>query len=214
VCASDRALAERQVAVARSRTRTGRWLLRARQRISKPAPASAQIVDEQRLFDAWDGAVIAGQVVKERTLFLDISVAALVLSVLSLAPPLMFMIVIDRVLAHQSRSTLKVLGGALVLIAAFDTVFGYLRRCLTEVASASPATDNRSSGTIKCAAQTQRQGCSRGLRHPCRANSGCRSAPPALAMIRGRAGPLLPAGVSSLLCTPDDISISRRQPTF
>jgi ATP-binding cassette, subfamily B, bacterial HlyB/CyaB len=57
------------------------------------------------------------------------------LSVLSLAPPLMLMVVIDRVLANQSMSTLKVLGAALVLIAAFDTVFGYLRRYLTEVAT-------------------------------------------------------------------------------
>jgi hypothetical protein len=31
-----------------------------------------------------------------------------------------------------------------------------------------------------------------------------------LAVTRGRAGPHLPAGVSSLLCTPDDISILRR----
>ena len=118
-------------------------------------PGISAIVDEQRLFDAWDGEVIvvkrrwritdeerpfgiawlAGQVVKERRLFLDISIAALLLSVLSLAPPLMFMVVIDRVLANQSMSTLKVLGGALVLVAAFDTVFGYLRRYLTEVAT-------------------------------------------------------------------------------
>ena len=88
-----------------------------------------RIIDEERPFGfAW----LAGQAVKERTLFLDISVAALLLSVLSLAPPLML---IDRVLANQSMSTLKVPGGALVLIAAFDTIFGYLRRYLTEVAT-------------------------------------------------------------------------------
>jgi hypothetical protein len=68
-----------------------------------------RIIDEERPFGfAW----LAGRVVKERTLFLNISVAALLLSVLSPAPPLML---IDRVFANQGMSTLKVLGGALVL---------------------------------------------------------------------------------------------------
>jgi ATP-binding cassette, subfamily B, bacterial HlyB/CyaB len=118
-------------------------------------PGVSAIVDEQRLFDAWDGEVIVvkrrwrvtdaerpfgfmwlvGQVVRERSLFGDIGVAAFLLSVLSLAPPMMFIIVIDRVLADQSMSTLVVLGGALVLLAGFETAFGYLRRSLIEVAT-------------------------------------------------------------------------------
>src|SRR5215472_10373345 len=58
-------------------------------------------------------------------------------------------------------------------------------------------------------AQPQHRGCNRGLRRRCVANSSGRPASPVFAAMRGRSRTLLPEGVSSLLCTPGDISILR-----
>lgn len=108
------------------------------------------LYDEPRLFEFWAGDVIllklrwrvpgaerpfglawlANQLLIERKLIRDIGIAAVLMSLLALFPPLTFMIMIDRVLYNHSLSTLHVLGAALVLMAAFETLFGYLRRCL------------------------------------------------------------------------------------
>jgi ATP-binding cassette, subfamily B, bacterial HlyB/CyaB len=113
------------------------------------------LIDEPRLFDIWDGEVLLlkrrwrltdpeqpfglpwliGQVVKERKLFRDIAIAAFMMSALSLFPLLMFMVMIDRVLYNKSMSTLWVLGLSLLVVIAFDTAFGYLRRYLINLAS-------------------------------------------------------------------------------
>ncbi len=113
------------------------------------------LIDEPRLFDNWNGealllkrrwrlmdeeqpfgfAWLIGQVVRERKLFRDISVAAFMMSLLSLFPVIMFMVMIDRVLYNKSVATLGVLGLALLGVIAFDTTFGYLRRYLVLLAS-------------------------------------------------------------------------------
>lgn len=112
-------------------------------------------IDELHLTEVWEGEAIlfkrlhlsmdenqpfglgwlAGQVLRERALFRDIAVAALVSTVFALAPPFIFMIVLDRVLLHRSFSTLNVLVGALLLMLVFETILGYLRRVLTQVAT-------------------------------------------------------------------------------
>ncbi len=87
--------------------------------------------DEERPFNfAW----LVGQVVRERRLFRDIGIASFLMSLLALAPPLTFMIMIDRVMYNRSLSTLHVLGLMLLLIVAFEMAFGYLRRRLTALA--------------------------------------------------------------------------------
>jgi len=108
------------------------------------------LYDEPRLFEIWAGDVILikprwrapglerpfgfgwliDQFLVERTLFRDIGIAAIVMSVLGLFTPITVMIMIDRVLFHHSMSTLKVLGAALLIMIGFDTLFGYLRRTL------------------------------------------------------------------------------------
>jgi ATP-binding cassette, subfamily B, bacterial HlyB/CyaB len=113
------------------------------------------LYDEPRLFEFWDGEVILlklrwrapgaerrfgfrwllDQLLVERKLIRDIAIAAILMSILALFPPLTFMIMIDRVLYNHSMPTLEVLGAALVLMVAFETVFGYLRRCLIWLAS-------------------------------------------------------------------------------
>jgi len=88
--------------------------------------------DEQQPFGmAW----LIGQVLRERRLFKEIGVAALVSTVFAIAPPFIFMIVLDRVLVNHSYSTLNVLMGAILIMLLFETVLGYLRRVLTQVAT-------------------------------------------------------------------------------
>jgi subfamily B ATP-binding cassette protein HlyB/CyaB len=53
--------------------------------------------------------------------------ASLFVQVFALISPLFFQVVIDKVLTHQSYSTLFVLVGGLVIIGAFDLVLQYLR---------------------------------------------------------------------------------------
>lgn len=113
------------------------------------------LYDEPRLFEFWTGAVIllkvrwntAGvdrpfgfrwlveQVLMERKLFRDIAVAAFLISLLALMPPIAFMIMIDRVLTNHSLSTLEVLGIVVLAMTVFETTFGYLRRYLVWVAT-------------------------------------------------------------------------------
>jgi ATP-binding cassette subfamily B protein len=112
-------------------------------------------IEEVHLAELWEGDVIlvkrlhisadenqpfglawlAGQVLRERKLFADIAVGSLVSTVFTLAPPFIFMIVIDRVLVSHSYSTLNVLVGAILIMIIFETVLAYLRRILTQVAT-------------------------------------------------------------------------------
>jgi ATP-binding cassette subfamily B protein len=86
--------------------------------------------DEQQPFGA---AWLAAQVLKERKLFGDIAVGALVSTVFALAPPFIFMIVLDRVLVNRSFATLNVLVGTILIVLLFETILAYLRRKLTQV---------------------------------------------------------------------------------
>ena len=54
---------------------------------------------------------------------------------LSLASPIFFQLVIDKVLTHQSETTLWVLAAGIALALAFDSIFGYLRQMLTLAAT-------------------------------------------------------------------------------
>jgi ATP-binding cassette, subfamily B, bacterial HlyB/CyaB len=53
--------------------------------------------------------------------------ASVILQIFALATPILFQVVIDKVLAHKALSTLYVLVGGLVLIGVFDIVLSYLR---------------------------------------------------------------------------------------
>jgi ATP-binding cassette subfamily B protein len=87
--------------------------------------------DEQPFGMLW----IFGQVLREKKMFKAIGTGAFVSTVFSLAPPFMFMIVIDRVLANQSYSTLNVLFGTIVFLMLFETWLTFLRGVLTQVAT-------------------------------------------------------------------------------
>jgi subfamily B ATP-binding cassette protein HlyB/CyaB len=89
-------------------------------------------IDDQQPFGiAW----LVGQVLREHKLFREIAVGALVATVFAIAPPLIFMVVLDRVLVNHSISTLNVLVGAILFITLFETILVHLRRKMTQVAT-------------------------------------------------------------------------------
>jgi ATP-binding cassette subfamily B protein len=114
------------------------------------------LVDEARLFDHWNGHVIflrrnwafadqdqpfgykwfIGQLVREKQSVRDILMAAVMLGVLVLLPPLMFIVLLDRVLVYHSLGTLWVLGAAMSIGIVFDTMFGFLRRKIVHLVTA------------------------------------------------------------------------------
>jgi len=120
------------------------------------ADSAREAFDEFRLQSIWTGVAIilrpgAGQrvedgpltigtlieeVITEATLFRDIGLAALVMAFLSVAPPLLMMAVVDRVLVYQSWGTLTLLFIAIAIIALHDTLLGYAQRSLLAVAAA------------------------------------------------------------------------------
>jgi ATP-binding cassette subfamily B protein len=70
------------------------------------------------------------EILKQKNAFRDVIGAALAMHVLALASPLFFQVVIDKVLVHQSSSTLAVLSIGVVMALIFDTIFNYTRQLL------------------------------------------------------------------------------------
>ena len=70
------------------------------------------------------------EIVRQRRLFFDVAVAVLFLYALGLATPIFFQLVIDKVLVHQSYSTLYVLSAGVGVALLFDAAFVFLRRYL------------------------------------------------------------------------------------
>lgn len=68
--------------------------------------------------------------IKYRGLIGEVLVASLVLQLFALATPLIFQVVIDKVLVHKGLTTLNVLAVALIGIIAFETLLGGLRAYL------------------------------------------------------------------------------------
>ena len=111
------------------------------------------LVDESHLDGVWDGEVILvkrrygvtdeerpfgifwlfQQLLRERRLFVDIGAASLVCTIFTLAPPFLFMIVLDRVLVNRSVSTLTVLTVAILVMIVFEMALTFLRRLFVEV---------------------------------------------------------------------------------
>ncbi|PHV09333.1 peptidase C39 [Janthinobacterium sp. BJB412] len=75
------------------------------------------------------------EILKQKAAFRDIFIAAVAMHLLALASPIFFQLVIDKVLTHQSQTTLWVLAVGIVLALVFDATFGFLRQTLTLAAS-------------------------------------------------------------------------------
>jgi len=66
-------------------------------------------------------------VVKYRRLLLEVLAVSLVLQLFALVTPLFFQVVMDKVLVHQSLSTLDVIAIGLLVVSIFEVVLGGLR---------------------------------------------------------------------------------------
>ena len=112
-------------------------------------------VDELRLANLWHGDVllvrrergtsadeepfsfawITRLVLQERRSLREITAASISLSVLQILPPFLIMVAIDRVITHQTMSTLGMIALILILATAYETLLGYARREIVEVTS-------------------------------------------------------------------------------
>lgn len=108
------------------------------------------IVDRARFCANWSGVVLlvkrhnrsAGErekfgfrwfvpeLLREWRLFADVAVAAILLYALGLVLPIFFQLVIDKVLVHESFTTLYVLAAGAIGALIFDAIFNFLRRYL------------------------------------------------------------------------------------
>lgn len=70
------------------------------------------------------------EVLRQRTAFMDVAVAALFIHLIALVVPLFFQIVIDKVLVNYAKETLQVLTVGIIIALMFDAVLGYLRSYL------------------------------------------------------------------------------------
>jgi ATP-binding cassette, subfamily B, bacterial HlyB/CyaB len=115
--------------------------------VQSPLSPRPQLMTQAELEAVWDGRVIliarrAGLVdlarrfditwfldaiVKYRRLLGEVLAASFFLQLFALASPLIFQVIIDKVLVHRSLSTLDVLTVAFLAIAVFETVLGALR---------------------------------------------------------------------------------------
>ena len=70
------------------------------------------------------------EVVKQRTAFIDVAIAALFIHFIGLVVPLFFQIVIDKVLVNYALATLQVLTIGIVCALGFDGVLNFMRSFL------------------------------------------------------------------------------------
>ena len=70
------------------------------------------------------------EIIKQRTAFMDVAVAALFIHLIALVVPLFFQIVIDKVLVNSALQTLRVLTVGICIALVFDAILGYLRSYL------------------------------------------------------------------------------------
>lgn len=77
----------------------------------------------------------APEILRQKTLFRDVLVAAFSLHALGLTIPMYVQVVIDKVLNHQAYGTLYVLAAGVALAIGFEAAFGFLRRYVLLYAS-------------------------------------------------------------------------------
>lgn len=97
---------------------------------------NGQVVMLKRVYKLLDGNQpfslrwFVPEIIKQKREFRDVTVAVLLLHLLGLVTPIFFQLVIDKVLVHQSFSTLYVLSGGIIVALLFEAAFGYLRQYL------------------------------------------------------------------------------------
>jgi ATP-binding cassette, subfamily B, bacterial HlyB/CyaB len=118
--------------------------------IQRPASPRPEILLRAEFEDRWTGQLVLmarrsslsdlsrrfditwflGAVHKYRRLLSEVIIASFFLQIFGLITPLFFQVVIDKVLVHQSMSTLDVLVIGLVAVSTFEAILGTLRTYL------------------------------------------------------------------------------------
>ncbi len=75
------------------------------------------------------------EILRQGSAFRDVAIGTLALYIVALAVPIFFQLVIDKVVAHESKSTLYVLTVGVMLALLFESVFGFVRQYLLLYAS-------------------------------------------------------------------------------
>jgi subfamily B ATP-binding cassette protein HlyB/CyaB len=106
-------------------------ILVAREASTAPTPGEAEqipgFVAEKKEFGfKW----FLPELLKHKTIWRDVLLASLAIQLVGLATPLFTQVIIDKVITHQSNSTLIVLGVALVMFALFTSGMTWLRQYL------------------------------------------------------------------------------------
>ena len=70
------------------------------------------------------------EIIRQRTAFTDVAVAALFIHLIALVVPLFFQIVIDKVLVNSAMETLRVLTIGICCALVFDAILGFMRSYL------------------------------------------------------------------------------------
>ncbi len=83
--------------------------------------------------EAWGIGWVARVVATERGVIRDITIGSIVMAFLSVVPPLLTMLVIDKVVAYKALSTLLMASMVLLLAVVYETMLGYVRRQLTAI---------------------------------------------------------------------------------
>ena len=76
--------------------------------------------------------MIAGRLFQDRRICRDIFIAGFLMGLLAIAPIMFWRVLIDRVLYFQNLNTFNVLCVGMVVMIAFETAFGYLRRFMVQ----------------------------------------------------------------------------------
>jgi ATP-binding cassette subfamily B protein len=75
------------------------------------------------------------EIMRNRRFFAGVALAAILSNLIGFAIPLLFQVLIDKVVAHHAYQTLGVVVGIFVLLTLFDGFFGYARQRLMLLAS-------------------------------------------------------------------------------
>ncbi|WP_338119000.1 peptidase domain-containing ABC transporter [Paracraurococcus ruber] len=113
--------------------------------------AGVQLVPPEQFLEAWDGTLLLcrrrapallseeqpfgfrwflPEILRHRRFLAGVAMAAILSNLIAFAVPLLFQVLIDKVVAHQSYQTLLVVVLVFVLLAVFDGFFSYARQRL------------------------------------------------------------------------------------
>lgn len=70
------------------------------------------------------------ELLRQKQVFRDVAVGAMVLNVLALASPIFFQILVDKVLVHRAEATLYALIAGMFVVVLFESIFGWLKNYL------------------------------------------------------------------------------------